>query len=85
MISIELMYTKLQERFNPTELKIVDESYKHQGHQGFREGMITHIKIIIKAQEFVNQNKVSIHRQIYNTLAEELRSGLHAVSIEVKE
>ncbi len=85
MASIIEIENKLKSQLNVNELEITDESIMHKGHQNFKEGHITHIKIKIKSPDFIGKTKVSMHRLIYNSLAEEIKMGLHAISIEAEE
>ena len=41
------METKLREAFAPVHLEIIDESERHKGHAGWREGGETHFRVEI--------------------------------------
>ncbi len=73
--------TALQQ-FSPDLLEVIDESEKHHGHSGWREGGETHYRIRIRAPAFAGLSRVAIHRQINTALAAEFASGLHALAIE---
>jgi BolA family transcriptional regulator, general stress-responsive regulator len=70
---------KLTERFSPVRLDIVDESGRHAGHAGARPEGETHFAVTIVAAAFAGQNRVVRHRLVYQTLAEELASRVHAL------
>jgi BolA protein len=72
---------KLTERFAPTRLKIEDESHRHAGHEGVRPGGETHFAVTIVSQAFTGQSRVARQRLVYETLAEELASHVHALSL----
>ena len=77
----ESMDTKLRAAFLPERLVIVDESYKHQGHTGWREGGETHFRVEIVAATFSGVSRVERQRRVYRTLADELAGGVHALAL----
>jgi BolA protein len=83
MYTIETLERKLQNRFKPSRLVIINESNDHKGHQGFKEGIVTHIKIQIEAEELKGKSLVASHKLIYEAINQEMQSGLHAIAIEV--
>lgn len=85
MVSLREIENRLRLELNPSRLEVTDESLNHRGHLNYREGLVTHIKIKIKSDIFKGKTKISIHQLIYNLLAEEIKTGLHAISIEAKE
>jgi BolA protein len=72
---------KLTERFAPLRLDIVDESQRHAGHAGARPEGETHFAVTIVSAGFTGQSRVARQRLVYATLAEELRGGVHALSL----
>lgn len=72
---------KLTDRFAPTRLEIEDQSHRHAGHEGARPEGETHFSVTIVAAAFVGQNRVARQRLVYQTLAEELRARVHALSL----
>ncbi len=62
-----------------------DDSAKHHGHAGWREGGETHFSVaLISAQAFAGNSRIERHRMINAVLAEELGSGVHALAIEAE-
>eukprot|EP01037_Dinobryon_pediforme_P014309 gene14309-14432_t len=78
----QTMKTKLELAFSPEFLDVIDESQQHHGHSGWREGGETHYRIRMKAQAFNGLSRLTIHRAINETLAEDLAGGVHALAIE---
>ena len=72
---------KLTERFAPTRLEVVDQSHLHIGHEGARPGGETHFAVMIACTAFIGQNRVARQRLVYETLADELASRVHALSL----
>ena len=62
---------KLEQTFSPEALEVIDESDKHRGHSGWREGGETHFRVRIKAPAFDGKTRVQQHRLINEALAEE--------------
>jgi BolA protein len=73
--------TKLTERFAPTRLEISDESHRHAGHEGARPEGETHFSVTIVSAAFISQSRVARQRLVYQTLAEELATHVHALSL----
>ena len=72
---------KLIERFTPIRLEIRDESNRHAGHEGARPEGETHFSIVIVSAAFIGRNRVDRQRLVYQTLADELATPVHALSL----
>lgn len=72
---------KLTAAFSPQTLHVYDDSEKHRGHAGHREGGETHFRVTIVSSAFEGITLVARHRKINETLAEEFRAGLHALQL----
>ena len=81
----EEMRNKLQAAFQPRELVIVDESEKHRGHAGYREGGQSHFQVTIVADEFAPMSRIERHRAVHEALGKELVSTIHALSLQISE
>jgi BolA protein len=77
----ETIAAKLNAAFAPASLKVLDESHQHEGHAGHRPGGETHFRIYIVAGAFAGKTRLARHRMINDTLATELKSGVHALAI----
>lgn len=73
--------SKLEAALLPTSLLIEDESAKHAGHAGAREGGETHFRIHIVSQSFAGLSRVERQRRVYAAVAEELAERVHALSL----
>ncbi|MGV6874514.1 BolA family protein [Pseudochelatococcus sp. B33] len=65
----------------PEVLEIRDESHRHVGHGGWREGGETHYAIRVVASAFAGRSRVDRHRQVNALLAQEFAAGLHALAV----
>jgi stress-induced morphogen len=68
---------KLSETFNPDHLEVLNESYMHSVPAGSE----THFKVVLAANSFVGKRQVQRHQAIYACLADELKSGVHALAL----
>jgi BolA protein len=76
--------TKMRARLavlDPTILEIIDESRKHAGHAGARDGGGHYVLHIVSAQ-FAGNNTVARHRMIYSALGELMKREIHALTIQ---
>ena len=72
---------KLIQRFAPIRLEIEDESHRHIGHEGTRPGGETHFTVTIVSAAFAGQSRVARQRLVYETLAAQLATQMHALSL----
>ncbi|PZQ64376.1 MAG: BolA family transcriptional regulator [Phenylobacterium zucineum] len=73
---------KLTAAFQPTRLEIVDDSSRHAGHSGAREGGESHFNVTIEAEAFTGTARVARQRMVHKALAEELAGPVHALSVK---
>ena len=81
MTVAETIRDKLTGRFAPSRLVILDESHRHAGHAGARPEGETHFAVTIVAAAFAGLNRVARQRLVYETLADELATRIHALSL----
>jgi BolA family transcriptional regulator, general stress-responsive regulator len=74
---------KLSAKFAPTYLEVIDESSRHQGHAGWREGGETHFRVRIAGPGFAPMTRLARHRAVMEALEAELRAQVHALALEV--
>jgi BolA family transcriptional regulator, general stress-responsive regulator len=80
--TIELLRQRLAV-LQPESITIEDESHRHAGHAGAREG--GHYQLQIVAQAFAGKSTIARHRMIYDAAGELMRGRIHALSIHAKE
>ena len=78
----EAMRSKLEAAFAPSRLEIADDSEKHRGHAGHREGGESHFTVVIEAGAFSGHNRVARQRMVHAALADELAGPVHALSVK---
>jgi BolA protein len=72
---------KLTEAFKPQNLRVEDESDKHEGHAGHRPGGETHFRVYIVSEAFRGKSRIDRHRMINAALTRELDGGVHALAL----
>ena len=80
--TIELLRQRLAV-LQPESITIDDESHRHAGHAGAREG--GHYQLQIVAQVFAGKSTIARHRMIYDAAGDLMRGRIHALSIRAKE
>jgi BolA protein len=67
---------------NPESVAIQDDSHRHAGHAGAREG--GHYQLQIVAQVFAGKSTIARHRMIYDAAGDLMRGRIHALSIRAE-
>lgn len=75
---------KLTARFGPVRLDIVDESHRHAGHAGARPEGETHFAVTVVSAEFRGISRLARQRLVYDALADELATRVHALSLSAR-
>ena len=84
MTSKEQIKAKLEAGLQPTRLEIEDESHRHAGHSGWREGGETHFRIDVASARFIGKGRIERHRLVYALLGQEIAAGVHALALNTK-
>jgi len=72
---------KLRTRFAPSRLVVEDESARHRGHAGYREGGESHFRVEIVSAAFEGHSRIARQRLVYQALKDEFAAGLHALAL----
>ena len=78
----ETIRSKIEKAFSPSRLIVEDESHKHAGHAGAREGGETHFRLIVVADAFEGMSRVERHRSVTSALKDEMGNPIHALAIK---
>ncbi len=76
------MNEKLTSALAPQRLSITDDSHKHEGHSGWKQGGQTHFRVEIVSEQFSGKSRVERQRMIYALLADELAESVHALQLK---
>jgi len=84
MAVADTIRAKLLAAFAPARLDIVDESHRHVGHAGAREGGESHFRVRVVSAAFEGLGRVERQRRVYAILSDELAGPVHALALELK-
>ncbi|MAQ86461.1 BolA family protein [Psychromarinibacter halotolerans] len=79
-----IIENKLSETFAPETLTVEDESEKHRGHAGYREGGDSHFRVWIKAAAFEPMTRLQRHRAVHEALGADVMGRLHALALHIE-
>jgi BolA protein len=67
--------TKLMQKFQPLHLDVINESHMHSVPPHSE----THFRVVVVSQQFVGLTRVERQRLVNSALADELKTGVHAL------
>ncbi len=67
----------------PTSLDVWDDSARHAGHEGARDGR-GHFRVRVVSAAFAGQLPLARHRLVYAALGEMMQTDIHALAIEAR-
>ena len=73
--------SRLEAAFTPAVLEVVDESHRHAGHAGARDGR-GHFLVRIVSDRFEGVKPLARHRMVYAALGSLMQTDIHALSLE---
>ncbi len=77
----EVIRQKLTESLNPAVLEVMNESHLHSGHAGDDGSGESHFRVKVVSSAFAGKSRVEAQRIIYQILQNEIKNGIHALSI----
>jgi BolA protein len=81
-VMAQLISDKLQSAFQPSLIRLDDDSARHAGHAGAAPGGESHFNLVIEAEAFAGMSRVARQRAVYAVLKDELAGQLHALSVK---
>jgi BolA family transcriptional regulator, general stress-responsive regulator len=76
----ERIQAMLEQAFTCARVTVRDDSARHVGHVGARDGA-GHFFVRIESQDFSGRSRLERHRLVYNALAQMLPREIHALNI----
>ncbi len=70
---------KLNDALAPQHLEVINES----GNHNVPPGSESHFKVVMVSDVFVDESLVKRHQKVYQVLADELKSGVHALALHL--
>lgn len=83
MTRVERIRAVLEAAFAPSRLEVEDDSHRHAGHAGARDGR-GHFNVLIVSQAFAGKAPLARHRAVYAALADMMQTDIHALSIQAR-
>lgn len=78
---VAMIRERLTVALSPVLLDIIDDSHKHAGHAGARQGG-GHFIVKIVSAAFTGQGLLQRHRLVYEALDDAMHKEIHALSIQ---
>ena len=75
-----LIRARLDAAFAPESLEIIDDSHRHAGHAGAKDGR-GHFRVRIVSERFVGTKTLERHRMVYAALGSLMQTDIHALSV----
>lgn len=80
---VDAIRAALQAAFDPVRLEVVDDSQRHAGHAGARDGR-GHFNVAIVSAAFAGMASLARHRAVYAALGGLMQTDIHALSIQAR-
>lgn len=80
---VEAIRTRLTAALAPVALDIEDESHRHAGHAGARDGR-GHFRVRIVSTAFEGETAIARHRAVYAALGDLMQTDIHALAIDAR-
>ena len=77
---VALIRSRLEAELDPEELEVVDDSHRHVGHAGARDGR-GHFQVRILSRRFAGKRTVERHRMVYAALGALMQTDIHALGL----
>ena len=72
----------LEKELAPTRLEIIDDSAKHAGHAGAREG--GHFQLRLTSAAFRGKTSIQRHRLVFAAVGALMKTDIHALNIDAR-
>ncbi|WP_449466538.1 BolA family protein [Stenotrophomonas humi] len=81
MSRVEQIRTALAAALAPALLEVEDDSHRHVGHAGARDGR-GHFNVVVVSEVFAGKAPLARHRAVYAALGTMMETDIHALSIK---
>ncbi len=73
----------LETAFSPEILDIRDDSHRHAGHEGARDGR-GHFRVRVVSRAFDGMTALQKHRAVYAAMGSLMETDIHALQIDAR-
>lgn len=84
MALVRELERRLTEALAPDRLEVRDDSERHRGHAGWREGGETHFSVTIRAPALSPLSRLDRHRAVHAAIGADLMARIHALALTVE-
>ncbi|HEV8334240.1 MAG TPA: BolA family protein [Steroidobacteraceae bacterium] len=77
---VERIRSQLAESLPATAVELIDDSHRHAGHAGARDGR-GHFRLRIVSAAFAGLRPLQRHQLVYRSLGALMQTDIHALSI----
>jgi BolA protein len=77
---VALIRERLEAEFAPSALEVIDDSHRHAGHAGAKDGR-GHFRVTIVAERFAGAKTIERHRMVYAAMGDLMQTDIHALSV----
>ena len=81
---LDAIRSLLQAAFAPSELEVIDDSHRHAGHEGAKDGR-GHFRVKLVSPAFAGMATLARHRAVYAALGALMQTDIHALSIQASD
>lgn len=80
---VEAIRAAIASKLAPASLEVEDESHKHAGHEGARDGR-GHFRVDVVSAAFAGMAPIARHRAVYAAVGELMTTDIHALAIRAR-
>ena len=80
-VRLEKIRVAIEAALHPVRLEIVDQSHRHAGHAGARDGR-GHFDVLIVSDTFNGKLPLARHRMVFAVVGDLMETDIHALSIK---
>ena len=81
---VEAIRSLLQAAFAPSTLEVIDDSHRHAGHEGAKDGR-GHFTVRLVSPAFAGMAPLARHRAVYAAVGDLMQTDIHALSIQASD
>lgn len=76
------IFARIAGALDQARVEVIDDSARHRGHAGAREGGESHFKVKVISPSFSGRSRVDRQRLVYAALKAEFADGVHALEVQ---
>lgn len=80
---VDAIRAAIEAALAPVALEVEDESHKHAGHAGARDGR-GHFRVDVVSSAFEGLTPIARHRAVYAALGDLMVTDIHALAIRAR-